>query len=81
MKALEVVTSTGQAAHRQGVIRQGFWGKRRGKAGCRYPRAGGALRLSGKCLANGRSIQAPGIGGDAPAAALLASYDRGACPG
>ena len=77
MKALEVVTSTGQAAHRQGVIRQGLWGK----AGCRYPRAGGALRLSGKCLANSRSIQAPGVGGDAPAAALLASYDRGACPG
>src|SRR6266571_6940303 len=80
VKALEVVTSTGQAAHRHGVIRQGFWGKRRGKAGCRCPRAGGAGRLSGPCLASGRSVQAPGVGGDAPAAALLASDERGACP-
>jgi hypothetical protein len=36
--------------------------------------------VSAPCLATAGSVQAPGIGGDAPAAALLASHDRGACP-
>src|SRR6266536_3595102 len=42
--------------------------------------APGACRVSVPCLAIAGSVQAPGIGGNAPAAALLASDDRGACP-
>ena len=40
----------------------------------------GALRVSGPCQAGAGSAQVPGLGDDAPAAALLASDDRGACP-
>ena len=39
-----------------------------------------ACRVSAACFASAGSVQAPGIGGDASAAVLLASHDRGACP-
>jgi hypothetical protein len=39
----------------------------------------GALRVSAPCLTGAGSAQVPGIGGDAPDAALLASDDCGAC--
>ena len=39
----------------------------------------GALRVSAPCLGGAGSAQVPGIGDDAPAAALLASDDCGAC--
>jgi len=58
-----------------------------GKADGRGPRAGAgdlpapvACRVSAACLASAGPVQAPVIGGDAPAAVLLASHDRGACP-
>ncbi len=53
-------------------------------AGARAPgrRASSASRVPGisRVLCSAGPVQAPGIGGDASAAVLLASDDRGACP-
>jgi hypothetical protein len=55
-----------------------------GEPDCRRPQPGckpaGACRASAACLASAGPVEVPGVGGDAPATALLASDDRGACP-
>ena len=75
-----------QTAHGRGGNCRGLQGMHRGKAlpvpGTPDMQAATArvCRISVQCPATAGSVQAPGIGGDAPAAALLASHDRGACP-
>jgi hypothetical protein len=58
----------------------GCTGGRRWPAPARRTRGVGVCRVLARCLAGVGSIQAPGIGDDAPAAAWLTSHDRGACP-